>query len=99
MKTCTKCQQTKALTEYHSKGEGNRLRADCKICVNSYNRNRKYINNPIRLVRLNNGAKVLSDEYVKRTLRQTKLPITKETIELKRLSILTRRLCKATSKN
>lgn len=99
MKECTKCYITKPLSEYHSKGVGNRLRADCKECVNAYNRNRKHINNPIRLVRLNKGSQLLSDEYIKRTLRQTKRVITPETIELKRLLILTNRLCKATSKN
>ena len=98
-KQCTKCHITKPLSEYHKKGDGNRLRADCKDCVRTYNNNRKHINNPIRLVRLNKGAKLLSDEYIKRTLRQTKSLITPETIELKRLLILTNRLCKATSKN
>ena len=99
MKQCTKCHITKPLTEYHSKGVGDRLRADCKECVNTYNKSRKHINNPIRLVRLNKGSKLLSDEYIKRTLRQTKSLVTHETIELKRLLILTNRLCKATSKN
>lgn len=98
-KQCTKCHITKPLSEYYSKGVGNRLRADCKECSNTYNRNRKHINNPIRLVRLNKGSKLLSDEYIKRTLRQTNSLVTHETIELKRLLILTNRLCKATSKN
>ena len=99
MKQCTKCHITKPLSEYHRKGDGNRLRADCKDCVRAYNNNRKHITNPIRLVRLNKGAQLLSDEYIKRTLRQTKSLITHETIELKRLLILTNRLCKATSRN
>lgn len=99
MKTCTKCHKSKPLSEYSKKGRGNKLRADCKECNNLYNRTIQHKYTESKLERKNLDCKEVNDRYIKKTLRQTNLPITPELIELKRLSILTSRLCKKTSKN
>lgn len=99
MKTCTKCHKEKPLTEYSKKGRGDRLRADCRDCNKAYNKQiyPKYIES--RRIQRNKECKMLNDWYVKKSLKQNSLPTTPELIELKRLQLITKRLCKKTSKN
>lgn len=100
MKTCTKCQQTKQLSEYQAiKTRPCGYKSICKKCLSIYAKENKssYLASSRKNVK--KSVDELRDSYIISKLKKQKLPITKETIELKRLSILTRRLCKATSKN
>lgn len=100
MKTCTKCQQSKPLTEYQAiKTRPCGYKSICKKCLSIYAKENKesYLESSRKNVK--KSVDELRDSYIISKLKKQNLPITKETIELKRLSILTTRLCKATSKN
>lgn len=99
MKQCTKCHITKPLSEYHKRSERNSYRSKCKECTRIENNSRRSLYKQTKDKNEKYQRDNITDRYVKHRLKCQNYPITNETIELKRLLILTNRLCKATSRN
>lgn len=90
MKQCTKCKETKPLTEFYLDKRRGHHRSSCKKCC--------YRNDEITRMQKRESEKrqitKITDRYVKHRLIRRGLPITGGLIELQRTILLTKRLCK-----